>query len=216
VIHRYRRQWLLVGIIAGLLVAPASALAAVEPDATLTVQFTDTVTLLPVDGAAVHVTAHQGDQVLGEFDAATNADGAAVIPDIPRETGEGDPVTVDVVATKSTTFTDEETGCTLSDSWHAERLGVAVDDVAVSVDFTADEQTPASSLACPPDQPPPTGEVQEAVGTPGRTLPPTDSIATTPSESSGSVVVGVGLVGLSAGLLTLLPRRRLAPHRARK
>ena len=56
-IHRYRRPWLLVGVIAGLLAAPAGASAAVLPDAVVTVQFTDAVTLLPVDGAAFHVTA---------------------------------------------------------------------------------------------------------------------------------------------------------------
>jgi hypothetical protein len=209
VIHRYRRLWLLAGIVAGLVAAPAGALAAVAPEATLTVHFTDAVTLLAIDGAAIHVTAHQDGAVIGEFDGETDTAGIAVLVELPRETGEGGPVTLDVVAHKATTATDEESGCVSDDAWDAARMGVPVDGVAVEVDFTVDEQQSVSSIECPPGQPEPTGEVGAAVGTPGATLPPTDSLSSTSTEST-AVVAAAGLVGLSAGLFMLLPRRRRA------
>jgi hypothetical protein len=219
VIHRYRRLWLLVGVLAGLLVTPAGALAAIDNDAVLTVQFTDAVTLLPVDGAAVHVIARQGDQVLGEFDATTDADGTAAVSALPRETGEGDAVTLDVRATKSTSFTDPDTGCTLSDSWYAERLGVVVDSAAVGVAFTEDEQAPGSSLACPPSEAPPTGEVGGAVGTPGsaaHTIPPTDTVAEPARASTGAGLAALAVTVLAAGILLLTPRRRRAEVRVER
>jgi hypothetical protein len=213
VIHRYRRLWLLVGVLACLLATPAGALAAVENDAVLTVQFTDADTLLPVDAAAVHVIARQGDQVLGEFDGTTDADGAAVVSGLPRETGDGDPVTLDVKATKSTSFTDADTGCTLSNSWFAERVGVAVDAAAVSVDFTPDEQAPGSSLACPPNEPTPTQQVGGVVGTPGpaaQTLPPTDTLAEPARAGAGGWLAALAVAALAGGVLLVTPRRRRA------
>jgi hypothetical protein len=217
VIHRYRRPWLLAAVVASLLAAPGGALAAVETDAVLTVRFVDAETLLPVDGASVHVTASQGGTVIAEFDATTDADGAAAVGGLPRETGEADPVVVDITATKSASFTDEETGCTFADSWYAERRGVAVDAVEVTVDFSADEQSPASSIQCPPEEAPPTQEVGGAIGTPApaRTLPPTDAPASVEVASSGGVAVAVGVMGVAAGVLFLVPRRRNAPLTAR-
>jgi hypothetical protein len=216
VIHRYRRLWLLAGIVAGLVAAPASALAAVAPEVTLTVHFADAVTLLAIDRADIHVTAHQDGAVIGEFDGETDAAGIAVLSDLPRETGEGGPVTLDIVAHKATSFTDAESGCVANDTWDAARLGVPVDDIALSVDFTVDEQQSVSSIECPPDQPAPTGEVSGAVGTPGRTLPPTDVASSAPSGGAGTIMVAVGLVGLSAGMLMVLPRRRPATRRVRR
>jgi hypothetical protein len=216
VIHRYRRLWLLVGVLAAVLAAPGGALAAVELDATLTVHWIDPVTLLPIDGAVIHVTARQGDAVIGKFEGTTDATGTAVLTGLPRETGEGGAVALDVVGNKETSFTDEETGCVLADSWHAERLAVQVDGPEIAVDFTPDDTANASSLACPPDQPAPTGGVEGAQGTPGRTLPPTDSIASASAKSTGAAVVAVGLLGLSAGLFMLLPRRRPVARRVRK
>jgi hypothetical protein len=84
------------------------------------------------------------------------------------------------------------------------------EDVAVEVDFTVDEQQSVSSIDCPPGQPAPTGEVGAVVGTPGPTLPPTDTLSSASTESTGPVVVAAGLVGLSVGLLKVLPRRRRA------
>jgi hypothetical protein len=106
VIHRYRRPLLLVGVIAGLLAAPAGASAAVQPDAVLTVRYTDAVTLLPVDGAAVTVTAWQGDELLAELSGTTGADGVALVEGLPIETGEGAAVVVDVVVDKASTVVD--------------------------------------------------------------------------------------------------------------
>ena len=68
-----------------------------------------------------------GRRGIGEFDATTGADGAVVLSGVPVETGEGPAVVLDVAADKETTFTDDESGCTFIDTWHAERLAVAVD-----------------------------------------------------------------------------------------
>lgn len=214
VIHRYRRPWLLVGVLGavfGMLLAPAATLAAVEADATLTVRYVDSVTLLPIDGAAVHVTARQGGAVIAEFDATTDADGGAVLTTLPRESGEASPVTIDVTAHKVASFTDAETGCILDDAWDAARLGVAVDGAEVAVEFTSDEQQAVSSLDCPPDVAPPTGEVGGAVGTPGRTLPPTDALADAgPSSAPAALIVSGGAVAAAAVLLLVMPRGRRA------
>jgi hypothetical protein len=211
VIHRYRRPGLLVAAVvavAAALLAPVTAFAAVANETTLTVTFVDAVTLLSVDRAAVHVTAHQDGAVIAEVDGETDAAGISVLINLPHETGEGGPVTLDVVAHKETSFTDAETGCVLNDSWDASRLGVPVDDVALEVAFTADEQQAVSSIECPPEVAPPTGEVGGAVGTPGATLPPTDSVAGSGSTSPGSLAVIAALVGASVGLVVLAPRRR--------
>jgi hypothetical protein len=215
VIHRYRRLWLLVAVVASLLAGPAGALAAVETDTVLTVRFVDAETLLPVDGAAVHVTASQGAIVIAEFDVTTDADGLAVVAALPRETGEGDPVVVDVTATKSTSFTDDESGCTFADSWYAERLAVAVDGAEVSVDFTADEQSPASSIQCPPEEVPPSQEVEGTVGTPApaATLPSTDTLGDSADGASGGIAVVIAVIGIAAGMLFLAPCGRLATRR---
>lgn len=218
-IHRYRRTWVLVAVlagVAGLVAAPAGALAAVAPDATLTVRFVDAVTLLAIDRAAIHVTAHQDGAVIGEFDGETDATGIAVLIDLPREAGEGGAVRLDVIAHKETSFTDGQTGCVFNDTWDAARLAVPVDGAAIEVEFTADEQQTISSLECPPDQVPPTGDVGGIIGTPGPTLPATDSLAGAgSSETPGALVVAGGLLVASAGFVFLVPRRRLARRRAR-
>jgi len=223
VILRYRRPGLLVAgvlaVVAGLL-APAAALAAVANETTLTVTFVDAASLLSVDRAAIHVTAHQDGAVIGEFDGETDAAGIGVLINLPRETGEGGVVTLDVVAHKESTFTDADTGCVLDDTWDASRLGVPVDDVALAVAFTADEQQSTSSIQCPPDQPTPTGEVGGAVGTPAprphATLPPTDTVDSGATSSAGQAVVISGLIGMAAGLLVLArTSRRLSPSRRR-
>ena len=220
-IHRYRRPGLLVAAVmavAAALLAPVTAFAAVANETTLTVTFVDAVTLLSVDRAAVHVTAHQDGAMIAEVDGETDAAGISVLINLPHETGEGGPVTLDVVAHKETSFTDSDTGCVLNDSWDASRLGVPVDDVALEVAFTADEQQAVSSIECPPEVAPPTGEVGGAVGTPGATLPPTDSVAgfDSGSASPGSLAVIAGLVGASVGLVVLVPRRRRAAVRVER
>ena len=213
-IHRYRRHWLLVGVLAGLLAAPGGASAAVLPDAVLTVQYTDAVTLLPVDGATVHVTARQDDKVIGEYDATTDADGSAVLTGLPIDDGEGAAVVVDVVVDKASTIIDEESACTFSDTWHAERLGVAVDSPALEVAFTPEEQSASSLIDCEGGEgAAPTGAVGGVVGTPKATLPSTDALSESePAGGSSGLVVAGALLALTAGLLFALPRPR--PRRA--
>jgi hypothetical protein len=211
---------LLVGVIAGLLAAPAGASAAVQPDAVLTVRYTDAVTLLPVDGAAVTVTAWQGGELLAELSGTTGADGVALVEGLPIETGEGAPVVVDVVVDKASMVVDEASGCTFSDSWHAERHGVAVDATAIDIEFAAEEQSASSLIDCE-GGPEPTGEVGGISGTPNApkaTLPSTDTLVdVAPAASFGLVVVG-GLLAFSVGLLLVIPRprRATAPARIRR
>ena len=122
-------------------------------------------------------------------------------------------MTVDVVAHKETHFTDQESGCVLDDTWDAARLGVPVDGAELEVEFSADEQQTISSLECPPQVVPPTGEVGGAIGTPGAPCRRPMRVSSGRVESPGSLVVGVALVAASAGLLLLVPRS--APRRAR-
>jgi hypothetical protein len=201
-----------MGAVAALALAPAGALAAVQPDAVLTVRYTDAVTLLPVAEASVHVTARQGDAVIGQFDATTDADGAVVLPGVPLETGEGPAVVLDVEANKEATFVDDESGCAFIDTWHAERLAVAVAGQAVEVDFAPDEQLADSSIDCPAAETEPTGEVGGIVGAPKATLPSTDALGpvAAPAAEAGGLVIAAGLIAASAGLLLLTPRRRRA------
>ena len=217
-IHRYRRLWLLVGLLVAFVAAPVGARAAVENDAVVTVTFVDGVTLLPVEGATVHVKAHQGETVLADLTATTDASGVAVVDAVPRETGEGDPVMIDVSASKETTFTDDETGCEYADSVFAARLGVAVDAADVAVEFTPGEQNPASSITCPPTEPEPSQEVKEAVGTPGpkHTLPPTDALAAPAQASGNGFAVIIALVVIASAVAFVTPRRRLSGVRARR
>ena len=134
----------------------------------------------------------------------------AVVEGLPIETGEGAAVVVDVVVDKASTVVDEESGCTFSDSWHAERHGVAVDAAAIDVEFAAEEQSASSLVDCE-GGPEPTGEVGGITGTPKATLPSTDALAdAAPAASFGLVVVG-GLIAVAAGLLLVVPRPRRAP-----
>jgi hypothetical protein len=214
--HKYGR----IGIVAAAVILVSAALPALvvaaEPsgtvalDATLTVRYTDAVTLLPVDAAQVHVIARQADAVIGEYDGTTDADGAAVVSGIPIETGSGPAVRLQVTADKATTFDDTETGCSLAESWHAERVDVAVDSLAVEVAFGHDEQDSTSSITCP-ETTVPSGGVGGIVGGPQITPPATDvevSPATGRSDSTGAVLV-VGFLFALAGvsLIARRPRR---------
>jgi hypothetical protein len=216
--HKYGRIGMILAAILVLAVAPAGV-AAADPsgdpvvnataiafDATLTVHYTDAVTLLAVGGAAVHVTARQGDAVLGAYDATADAAGVAVIPGLPRETGVGDAVQLDVVADKDTTSTDAESGCTISESWHAERTALAVDSAAVELSFADDEQQATSSITCP--GPDPSGEVDAATGRPHITPPATDTHAAGTNPTSGGTFLVVGLLVALAGLALVAPMRR--------
>jgi hypothetical protein len=219
VIQRYRRVGLFAVVVILAMTGPAVVAAADPPpvvvdestvayEAVLTVHDTDAVTLLPVDGASVHVTAHQGETVLGEYDATTDANGVAVLEGLPHETSGGTIVTLDVDATKDSMFVDEETGCQLAESWHAARLAVPVEGLTVDVAFTADEQDATSSLTCP--GPTPSGDVDAATGGPQITPPATD-VGPAPdggSNAGGSFLVIGALVAL-AGLTLVAPRPRL-------
>jgi hypothetical protein len=218
VIQRYRRVGLFAVVVILAMTGPAVVAAAEPPpvvidestvvyEAVLTVHDTDAVTLLPVDGASVHVTAHQGETVLGEYDATTDADGVAILEALPHETGDGPIVTLDVEATKDSTFVDEETGCQLAESWHAARLSVPVDGLAVDVAFTADEQDATSSLTCPGTTP--SGDVDAATSGPQITPPATDAgPARIGGSSAGGSFLVIGALAALAGLTLVAPKPR--------
>src|SRR4029078_13576383 len=90
----------------------------------------------------------------------------------------------------------------------------------MTIAYRADEQQAVSSIECPPEVAPPTGEVGGAVGTPAAkpvaTLPPTDSIAANDATSPGSMAGSAALVGASMGLVVLVPRRRRAAVRVER
>ena len=181
--------------------------ATVAFEATLTVRFTDAVTLLPVDAAAVHVTARQADAIVGEYDGTTDAEGTAVLTGLPIEIDDGPAIRLAVVADKSTTSQDEGSGCSLAESWHAERLDVAIDASGVEVVFGEAEQDSASSISCPDTEP--TGAVSGVIGTPGLTLPPTDApVRTATSSADVGAAVVVGFIFALAGLSLVLRRPR--------
>lgn len=197
---------------AGLANAAEPAGSAVVLEAALTVRYTDSTTLLPVDGAVVHVVAVQGDAPLGEYDGTTDAEGVAVLVGLPIETGEGPAVRLAVRADKATTFDDPESGCSLAESWHAERAEVVVASAAVEVAFGEGEQESTSSITCPDTTP--SGAVGGAIGTPGGpaiTPPATDgdvasSAPATSDAGAGLVVVFIfALAGVS--LIVRRPRR---------
>jgi hypothetical protein len=220
VIHRYRRPWLLVGVLAGLLAAPAGASAAVLPDAVLTVHYIDAVTLLPVDGALVQVTARQADQVIGEYDAATGADGSAILTGLPIDDGQGAAVVLDLVVDKASTVVDEESACTFIDSWHAERLGIEVDAPALEVAFAPEEQSASSLVDCDGgdggEGAAPTGAVGGVVGTPKATLPATDTLSgVAPAGVSLGLIVAGAILAITTGLLFAVPRPRRGEVRVR-
>jgi hypothetical protein len=213
--HKYGR----IGLVAAAVILASAALPAfvvaadpsetVAHDATLTVRFTDAVTLLPVDAAQVHVIARHADAVIGEFDGTTDLDGAAVLNGLPIETGSGPAVRLQVTADKATTFEDAETGCSLAESWHAERVDVAVDGPAVEVAFGTDEQNSTSSITCP-DTTVPSGGVGAIIGGPQITPPATDvevSPRTGRSDTGAALVVGFLFALAGVSLIARRPRR---------
>lgn len=214
--HKYGRIGIVAAAVLLISMALPALVVAAEPsetvvhDATLTVRFTHAVTLLPVDAAHVHVIARQADAVIGEYDGRTDVDGVAVLNGLPIETGSGPAVLLQVIADKATTFEDAESGCSLAETWHAERVDVAVDGPAVEVAFGSDEQDSTSSIACP-DTAVPSGGVGGIIGGPQITPPATDvevSPTTGRSDSTGALLV-VGFLFALAGvsLIARRPRR---------
>ena len=197
----------IAGASGNVVAADPVASASVAFEATLTVRFVDAVTLLPVETAAVHVTARQADAIVGEYEATTDAEGTAVLTALPIETGDGPPVRLRVVADKATTNVDPATGCSLAETWHAERADVTVDGATFEIVFGDAEQDSASSMSCPDTEP--TGAVGGIIGTPGITLPPTDAaVQTTTSTSDPGAAVVVGFIFGMAGLSLVLRRPR--------
>lgn len=180
-------------------------------DGVATVRFIDAGTLLPVADAAVAITVSHP---LVEADeptvltGTTDADGVATIAGVPYRPNGSAEVELTIQAHKAETWTDAATGCTGSETWDAQRIGVAGAAV-VEVDFTLDEQLLSSSIQCGPN-PTPDGGVLGATGTPGSGLtpPPTDALgirAAAPDRLGPALTIGF-LIGLIASALLMTPR----------
>ncbi|HUQ78029.1 MAG TPA: hypothetical protein VM427_04050 [Patescibacteria group bacterium] len=181
-------------------------------DGVVTVQFIDAGTLLPVPDAAVTITVVHP-LVEGEartvLTGTTNAKGLATIDGVPYRPNGSAEVELAISAHKDTTWTDAASGCTGSETWDAERTGIA-GAAAIDVAFTLAEQLVSSSIECGPG-PTPGGGVLGATGTPGigLTPPPTDAVgirAAAPERLGPALTIGF-LIGLIASVLMLASRR---------
>ena len=180
-------------------------------DGVATVRFIDAGTLLPIPDAAVTITVShpltEGDEP-AILSGTTDADGVATISGVPYRPNGSAEVELSVAAHKDTTWTDTTSGCTGSETWDAERTGVAGAAI-VNVAFTLDEQLLSSSIECGPN-PTPDGGVLGATGTPGSGLtpPPTDTVgirAAAPDRLGPALTLGF-VLGLIVSALLLAPR----------
>ena len=180
-------------------------------DGVAIVRFIDAETLLPVPDAAVTITVShplvEGDEA-AILTGLTNAHGVATIAHVPYRPNGSAEVELAVEAHKVTTWTDAATGCSGSETWDAERTGIAGATV-VEVAFTLDEQLVSSSIECGPN-PTPGGGVLAAIGTPGSGLtpPPTDALAirgATADRLGPALTIGF-LIGLIASAVLITPR----------
>lgn len=180
-------------------------------DGVATVRFIDAGTLLPVPDAAVTITVShplvEGDEP-AILTGTTDADGVATIAGVPYRPNGSAEVELTVGAHKAETWSDAASGCTGSETWDAERTGIAGAPV-VEVAFTLDEQLVSSSIECGPN-PTPDGGVLGATGTPGSGLtpPPTDALAiraSAPDRLGPALTIGF-LIGLISAALLVTPR----------
>jgi hypothetical protein len=211
--HKYRRGGILAAIVVTIATAAPGAVFAADPaveyDATITVRYVDAVMLLPVDSAAVVVTARQGEADLGSYTGTTDAAGVAGVGGLPRAIGDGAPVRLGIVADKATSVEDVASGCVLAETWHAELPDVALDAATLEVAFAEDEQDSTSSMTCTETEP--TGAVDAATGHPNLTLPPTDSVSTPsrrPTDTGAAIAVGFIFAMAGVSLIVRRPRRR--------
>lgn len=181
-------------------------------DGVATVRFVDAATLLPVPDAAITITVShpliEGDEP-ALLTGTTDADGVATIAGVPYRPNGSAEVELTVGAHKAATWTDGASGCAGSETWDAERTGVAGAAV-VEVAFTLDEQLLSSSIECGPNQPP-DGGVLGTTGTPGSGLtpPPTDAVgirAAAPDRLGPALTLGF-LIGLISTAFLLTPQR---------
>jgi hypothetical protein len=149
-------------------------------------------------GAEVRLVARLNDfpeGILQELSATADAAGIATFTGVARPAEGGPAVHLTAQASTTTTATDAN-GCTVSESW----FGQSGDVLAAPTVALVVEAFPASSIACPPPSPSPSGSVLGAVGTPrpATTPPPTDTAPPPASPSTASVGLVVG------GLLMLV------------
>ena len=208
-IHRYRRHLLLVGVIAGLLAAPAGALAAVQPDADAHRSLHRRRDAAARRRCGGHVTASRARRSSASSTARPAPTASRCVEGLPIETGEGEPVVVDVVVDKATTVVDEESGCVSA------TRGMPSGTASRSTTSPSRSSSPPTSsrgqLDRMPAGPAPADGRGAGSGRDAGTDVAADRQARECSDGgTAAVVVAAGLVGLSAGLLMLLPSRRHA------
>jgi hypothetical protein len=211
-------------------IAMAGAALAADPTTDVVADGVVTVTWIdpddgPIAGASIEISFyHEGDENRESLPAATtDADGAVVIPAVPRPAEGASPLLLDIRGELAIATVDEA-GCTTTEGWQAESKGVAA---ALAVDVVLSSSTKSISVRCPeptptPDivDPPPTpdptatpgGAVLGATGRPQVTLPATDAVDGS-AEPAGSpfMPVFLALVGLA---VLIVPATSLAFARA--
>jgi hypothetical protein len=225
------RGWA-VALTAGLITSMAGVGAALAADPTTDVVADGVVTVTwidpddgPIVGASIEISFyHEGDGNRESLPAATtDANGAVVIPAVPRPAEGAAPLLLDIRG-EFATETVDDAGCTTLEGWQAELTGVAAAlavDVMLSsstksISVTCPEPTPPPDVVVPPPPPDPTetpgGAVLGATGVPQVTLPATDTVDD-PAGPAGSPFMPVllALVGLAA---LILPATSLAFARA--
>jgi hypothetical protein len=221
-----------VALTAGLImsIAMAGAALAADPTADVVADGVVTVTWIdsddgPIAGASIKISYyHEGDQNRESLPAATtDADGAVVIPAVPRPAEGALPLLLDIRG-EFATATVDDAGCTTLEGWQAESNGVAAAlavDVVLSsstksISVTCPEPTPTPEVVDPTPAPDPTatpgGAVLGATGRPQVTLPATDTVGGS-AEPAGSPFMPVllALVGLA---VLIVPATSLAFARA--
>ena len=225
------RGWA-VALTAGLIMSMAGVGAALAADPTTDVVADGVVTVTwidsddgPIAGASIEISFyHEGDENRVSLPAAiTDADGAVVIPAVPRPAEGAAPLLLDIRG-EFATETVDDAGCTTLEGWQAASTGVAA---ALAVDVVLSSSTKSISVTCPeptatpeivdPTPAPdptatPGGAVLGATGRPQVTLPATDAVAD-PAGPAGSPFMPVllALIGLT---VLVVPATSLAFARA--
>jgi hypothetical protein len=211
------RGWA-VALTAGLIMSMAGVGAALAADPATDVVADGVVTVTWIDpddgplvGASIEISFYrEGDENRESLPpATTDADGAVVIPAVPRPAEGALPLLLDIRGELATATVDDA-GCTTLEGWQAESKGVAA---AIAVDVVLSSSTKSISVTCPeptatPEvvDPTPTpdptatpgGAVLGATGRPQVTLPATDAVDGS-AEPAGSPFMPVllALVGLA-------------------
>jgi hypothetical protein len=224
--HRYGRARLaaVASMIAGLLVLPATALAADAPpdvllDGVVTVLHVDAADG-PIAGATITISTYRDpESPIQVLSATTDGDGRAQVSGVARAADGAAPVLIDVRSDLAATLVNAA-GCSETASWSA----MASTTAASSLELVLDSTAKSVVIDCPQPEPleptvapqAPGGGVLAATGRPQITPPATDASAPRGQGSPsglGGVVAAMAVVGLAALVAaTVAGRRRQQPR----